>query len=183
MSLPPSNGNRGNPKLFGFVSVAENRVELHPGHVGLGDEGLVAAGAFGSRRFLGPRGVGERMMSEIEEAPAVRSSKSLAVFDRDIHAVVFAVEISSAGWFRARAVGKGRIENACQFLNKDCALGKGTGLEIHVQILFLDVDVVIFGEARLAVVEAVGCQGCADKNPVAVAFWQLQLPVGIKNRS
>src|SRR5215471_13040753 len=142
--LDPLGTSPRDPKLFGFISIAENRVELHPGHIGLGDEGLVATGAFGRRGFLGPRRVGKRMMAEIEEAPAVRSSKSLAVFHGYIHAVVFAVEISPAGWFRARAVGKGGIENASQFLDEDGAFGKGTGLEVHVQIFLLDVDVVIF---------------------------------------
>src|SRR5262249_39468142 len=98
-----------NPKLFGFVSVAENWIELHPGHIGLGDKGLVAAGAFGRRGFLSPRRIRKRMMAEIEETPAIRRCEPLAVFHGDIHSVVFAVEISSAGWLRARAVGKGGI--------------------------------------------------------------------------
>src|SRR6516165_1433896 len=98
-----------NPNLFSYVAVTENRVELHPGHVGLGDEGLVAAGAFRCRCFLGPRGVRKRMMPEVEEAPAIGRSEPLAILHRDIHAVVFAVEKSPARGFRARTVGKGWV--------------------------------------------------------------------------
>src|SRR5215831_19897643 len=94
---------------FVCISIAENRVELHPGHVGLGDEGLVAAGAFRCRCFLGPRGVRKRVMTEVEEAPAIGRSEPLAILHRDIHTVVFAVEISAARGFRARAVGKGWV--------------------------------------------------------------------------
>jgi hypothetical protein len=45
---------RTQSKLFGFVSVAKNRVELDPSHVGFGDEGLVAAGTFSYGGLLGP---------------------------------------------------------------------------------------------------------------------------------
>src|SRR5215467_6158571 len=114
LKLDPLEVFRTRSKLFGFVSVAENRVELHPSHVGLGDEGLVATGAFGRGCLLGRRGIRKRVMSEVEKTPSVRRSEPLAVFNRHIHSVVFAVEISSAGWFRARAVWKGWIENARQ---------------------------------------------------------------------
>src|SRR5215470_10528740 len=110
-------------------------------------------------------------MSEVDKTPSIRCSESLAIFNRDIHAVVFAVEVSSAGWFRARAVGKGGIENARQLLNEDGTFGKGTNLEVRVQILFLDINVVIFGESGLAIVQAVGCQRRADEHPVPVALW------------
>src|SRR5215470_14414077 len=121
------------------------------------------------------------MMSEIEEAPAIRCCEPFAVFHADIHAVVFTVEISSAGWLRARAVRKGWVEDASQFLDENGPFGKGTGLEVNVQVFLLDIDVVIFGEAGLAVVEAIGCQRCTDEGPVAIAFGQSQFPFRIKH--
>src|SRR5262249_56758533 len=95
---------------------------------------------------------------------------------------VFAIEISSAGWLRARAVGKGGIENASQFLDENSPFGKGTGLKVNVQVFLFDVDVMIFGEACLAVVEAIGSQRCTDEDPVAITFGQFQFPFPIKHR-
>ena len=63
-------------------------------------------------------------MSEVKEAPTVGSSKPFAIFHGDIEAVEFAVEVSSARWFSARAVGKGRIENARQLLAEDGPFGE-----------------------------------------------------------
>src|SRR4029077_7454917 len=141
----------------------------------------MAAGTLGCGGFLGPRRIGKRGMPEVKETPAVRCRKSLAIFDCHIHAVKFPVEISAARWFSARAVGKGRIENARQFLDEDGSFWKGTCLEVHVQVSLFDVDMVVFGEARLAVVKGIGCQGSADKDPVAIALRQLQRSIGIKH--
>src|SRR5262245_23240200 len=80
-------------KLFVFVSIAENLVELDPSHVRLGDEGLVTTGAFGCGGFVSPSRIGKRVMSEVEETPAVRFSEPLAVFYSHIHAIVLTVEI------------------------------------------------------------------------------------------
>src|SRR4029077_18507447 len=123
-----------NPSLFGFVSVAENRVELNPGHVGLCDEGLVTAGAFGRGGLFRRACVGKRVMPEVEEAPSVGGRKSLAIFHRYIHAVKFSVEISAARWLAARAVRKGRIQNPSQFLYDHCSFGKGSCFQIYIEI-------------------------------------------------
>src|SRR5215467_5664833 len=120
------------------------------------------------------------MMSEVEETPPVRCSKPLAIFYGHIHAVEFAVEIAPTGWFGARTVGKARIENASQFLDEDGPFGEGTGFEINVQVFLFDVDVVVFGEACFAVVEAIGRQRSADKDPVTITLWPFQLSIPIK---
>src|ERR1051325_8647713 len=144
-------------ELLGLVAVSENWIELDPSHVCFGDKGHMAPGAFGCGGFFSPRRIRKWVMPEVEEAPSIRCSKSLAVFYGDIHAVEFAVEISSTGRFGTRTVGKGRIENARQFLDEDGSFGEGTGLEVHVEIFLFDVDVVVFGEVGFAVVEGIGC--------------------------
>src|SRR6476661_6086701 len=108
-------------KLFGFVSITEDRVELDPGHIGFRDEGLVAASALGWRSFFVPLSLVKWVISEVEKSPAIRRRKPLAIFHGHIHAVIFTVEISSSGWFRARAVGEGGVKNARQFLDEDGA--------------------------------------------------------------
>src|SRR6201984_3375042 len=110
----------------------------------------MAVATFGCRGFFSPFSIGKRVMPEVEKSPPVRCSKPLAIFYRYIHAVVFAVEISSTGWVSARAVREGRIAHARQLLDEDGPFGKGTGLEVRVQVFLLDVDMVVFGEARLA---------------------------------
>src|SRR5260370_40798813 len=98
------------------------------------------------------------MMPEVEEAPAVGVRKSLAIFDRYIHAIKFPIEISPAGRFRPRAVRKRWIKNACQFFDDDGSFGEGTGLEVHVHVFLFTIAMVVFGPARVAVVEALTLQ-------------------------
>src|SRR4029077_8291672 len=121
------------------------------------------------------------MVSKVEEAPAVRCGESLTVLHSDVEDVVCAVEISSSGWFGARSIRKVRVETQSQFFNQDGAFGKGTGFEVDVQVLLLDVDMVVFREVGFAVVEGIGRQRGTDKSPVAIAHRQLQLSVGIKH--
>ena len=64
------------------LSAAKHWIELNPGHIGFGDIGEVAASTFGQRLFRGGLIVGQWVMSEREEAPAVGLGKTLAVFHR-----------------------------------------------------------------------------------------------------
>src|ERR1700745_1398442 len=121
------------------------------------------------------------MAPKVEKAPAVRCGESLTVLHSDVETVVCAVEISSSGWFGARSIRKGRVENPRQFFNDDCAFPTGTGFQVDVRVILLDVDMVVFREVGFAVVEGIGRQRGTDKSPVAIAHWQLQLSVGIKH--
>ena len=64
------------------LSAAKDWIELNPRHIGFGDKRGVAASTFGHRFFRGGLIVGQWMMPEGEEAPAVRLSKTLGVFHR-----------------------------------------------------------------------------------------------------
>src|SRR6266851_2296337 len=153
------------------LSATKHWIELNPCHIGLGDEGPMATSAFACRGFFSGLGVRQRMMPKIEKPPAVGLGKPLTVFDRYVETVELAVEIPSAGRFRPRAVRKRWIKNACQFFDDDGSFGEGTGLEVHVQVFLFDIDKVVFGEARLAVVEAIRRQWRADKDPVTITYW------------
>ena len=95
-------------------------------------------------------------MPESEESPAIRLSEPLAIFHRKVNPVVFAVEKASTGWFFPRAVRKSGVKNPSQFFYDDRSFGKGTRLQIRIYIFFLYLHVVIFGKARVSVIEAVG---------------------------
>src|SRR6266446_7230801 len=159
------------------LSATKHWIELNPCHIGLGDEGPMATSAFACRGFFSGLGVRQRMMPKIEKPPAVGLGKPLTVFDRYVETVELAVEIPSAGRFRPRAVRKRWIKNACQFFDDDGSFGKGTGLQIHIHIFFFYVYMMILGKSSLSVVETIGCQGGAHKNPPAIAGWQLQLVI------
>src|ERR1700751_1344806 len=92
-----------------WVFVTKYRIELNPCYVGVCDIGEMASRTFGHRLFRGGLIVGQWVMPEGEEAPAVGLSKTLAVFHRFVDAVELAVEISPSGWFGARAVWKSRF--------------------------------------------------------------------------
>src|SRR5258708_36975953 len=64
------------------LSAAKHWIELDPRHIGFGDIGDMASRTFGHRLFRGGLIVGQRVMPESEEAPAVGLSKTLAVFQR-----------------------------------------------------------------------------------------------------
>ncbi len=64
------------------LSATKDWIELNPGHIGFGDIGEMAASTFGHRLFRGGLIVGQWVMSEREEAPAVGLGKTLAVFHR-----------------------------------------------------------------------------------------------------
>src|SRR5690349_2310976 len=66
-------------ELLGLVAVSENRIELDPSHVCLGDIGYMTAGALANGGFLRPRRIRKWVMSEVEETPSVRRSKSLEI--------------------------------------------------------------------------------------------------------
>src|SRR5258705_13285140 len=94
------------------VAVSENWIELCPSHVCFGDKGHMTPGALGRRSFFCRFGIGKRVVAEVEEAPAIGCGEFLAIFHSHVHAVVFTVEISSAGWFGARTIGEGGIQDA-----------------------------------------------------------------------
>src|SRR6201998_4182930 len=131
----------------------------------------MAASTFGNRLFRGGLVGGQRVMPKSEEAPAVCFGKPLTVFDGQVDTVVLAIEIPPSGWFGARAVWKGRIKNSSQFFYNDCSFGKGACPQKRIDIFLFDVYMMIFGEARLSVVQAVGGQGSPNENPPTKDGW------------
>src|SRR5262249_16488487 len=117
----------------------------------------MASRAFVHRRFCGGLRIWQWMMAEVEEAPAVGIGKPLTVFHRYVEPVVFAIEIATSRWFLARAVRESRIKNASQLLDEHSSFRKRARRQIGINIFLLDVDVMIFREARLPVVETVWC--------------------------
>src|SRR5262245_46991828 len=109
---------------------------------------------------LGPH-LGRRCLGlavvEVLVAPSACVGVSLGVLAGDVAAVELAWEVTPAGRLRRRAVGELLwFEDALQFLEEDRALRKLAGLLVDVVGSRLDVDVVIFGKACLAVVQGVG---------------------------
>jgi len=119
-------------------------------------------------------------MPEIKEPPAVGLRKPLTVFHRYVETVELTVEIPPPGGFGPGAVRKRWIKYACQLLDDDGSLRKRTCLQIHIQIFLFYVYVMIFGEARLSVVETIGRQGSAHENPPANAGWVWQLHPAVR---
>src|SRR5580704_16988543 len=142
----------------------------------------MATGTFGNGRLRGGVGIRQRMMAESEEAPAICIREPLAVFDSRVDAVVGAVEEPASRWFCTRAVRESRTQHASQFLHDDRSLGKRTRLQVRIDIVRLDVDVMIFGESRFAVVESVWRQRGAYENPPAKSSWQFKLALRFKHR-
>ncbi len=64
------------------LSAAKDWIELDPRHIGFGDIGDMASSTFGHRLFRGGLIVGQWVMPESEEPPAVGLSKTLTVFHR-----------------------------------------------------------------------------------------------------
>src|SRR5262245_48718838 len=97
------------------------------------------------------------MMTESEETPAIGFCKPLAVFHRYVDPVVLTIEITASRWFSSRAVRKSWIENPGQLFNNHRPFGKGTRLQVSIDILLFNVHVVILRKAGLAIVETVWC--------------------------
>src|SRR5262250_1116539 len=119
-------------------------------------------------------------MAEVEKAPSVRLGEALAVFHRNVEPVIRSVEISASGGLGARAIGEGGIKNAGQFLDNHSSFRKRPRFQIRVHVLLLNIDVMVFGEARLAVVETVGRQRGADENPSPVSGRKFQTAAGVE---
>src|SRR5215475_2378087 len=113
------------------------------------------AGSHG--RFSRAFGIRQWVMTEGKESPAIRLSKPLTVLHGNVNSVVLTIEISASGWFCTRPVWKGWIKNASQFFDNDCSFWEFTILQICLDVLLLNVDVMIFREVRLPVVEAIRC--------------------------
>src|SRR5580704_3194202 len=136
---------------------------------------------FGHRRFRGSLRIGQWMMPVREKPPAVGLRKPLTVFHGQVDTVELAVEKSTPGRFGTRAVGKRRTKHSSQFFYNDGSFGKGASLQISVHILGFYVYMMILGEPRFPVVEAVRRQWSAHKYPPAKTGWQLQFAIGVKH--
>src|SRR5246127_1632557 len=108
----------------------------------------MATGTFGNGRLRGRLGIGQGMMTESEEAPAISIREPLAVFDCRVDAIVDAVEEPASRWFCTRSIREGRVQNAGEFLDNDRPFGEGTRLQIGIDVLLLYVNVMIFWESR-----------------------------------
>src|SRR4030095_15235662 len=118
------------PRVFPLCSVliaffvTQQRVELNPRHVGVGDIGDMASRTFGCGRFLGSIRVRQGMMPECEEAPVIGLRKALTVFYCYVDPVVLTVEIPASGRFLTRAVWKIRFKDSRQLLYDDRSFWK-----------------------------------------------------------
>src|SRR5262249_42247891 len=121
------------------------------------DIGDVASRTLTYRLFSCDIVVGQWMMAEGEEAPAIGLGKAFIVFHRHVDAVVLAVEKSASRWFCTRAVWKSRVKHPSQFFYYDRSFGKLPCLQIGINIFLLNVDMMIFGKVRLSVIESIGC--------------------------
>src|SRR5258708_3904961 len=126
--------------------VTKQRIELNPGHIGFCNIGKMAARTFSHRLFRGGRVIRQWMMPESVVTPAVGLGIPLTVFHRKVDAVELAIEIPASRWFRTRAVWKSRIKDPSQFFYNDRSFGKGTCLQICVDVFLFYVYVMIFGE-------------------------------------
>src|SRR5439155_17286887 len=158
-------------------------IELNPGHIGLGHVAHMTTSTLAGRGFCRRLCIWQRMVSEIKKAPAVGFGKSLTVFNCHIHSVECSIEKSTAGWFVTRAVWESWIKNPSQFFNDHSSFGKGSRFQISVEIWLLNIHVMIFGEARLSIVETVGCQRSTQKDPSPIPGRLLKPPIGIKHGS
>src|SRR4029077_18695776 len=159
---PCSNGRR-----WPLGSVVQQAIELRPDLVLL-RAGLMAKGALRLRPQLGGRGLW-LVMIEVVVAPGAAGLRvPLGVLDGHVRAVEFAGEIAPARRFHTRAVGSLLgAEDPLQFLEEDRALWKFAGLLVNLVGPRLDVDIVVFGKAGLAVVQGVGRQRRAHVDPRA----------------
>jgi len=121
------------------------------------------------------------MMPKSKEAPAVGLCKALTVFYCQVDAVVLAIEIPTSGWFLTRAVWESRVKNPGQFFYDDSSFWKLARLQIRINVFLLNIDVMIFGEVRLSIIEPVRRQRSPHKNPFAKTGWQLQLAISIED--
>jgi hypothetical protein len=138
------------------VLVTKQRIKLNPRHIRGCDIANVPPCTFLNRRFSRGFLIRQRMMPKSKKAPTVRLSKPILVLHAKVNTVVLAVEISPSRWFCARTVWKSWFKNTSQFFDNDGSFGKLTGLQIGIDIFLLNVDVMIFGKARLSVVQSIG---------------------------
>src|ERR1700751_6481220 len=129
---------------------------MNPGHVCGGEIWDVGSGTFAQGLFSCALVIRHWMMPKSEEAPAVCLCKALTVFYCQVDAVVLAIEVPAPGGFLTRAVWKRRIKNPRQLLYDDRSFWKLARLQIRINVFLFDVYVMVFGEVRLSIVEAVG---------------------------
>src|SRR5262249_28743688 len=146
-------------------SVVQQAIELRPDLVLLGT-GLMAKCALRLRPQLGGRGLGLVMIEVVVSPAAAGLRVPLGVLDGHVGAVEFPGEITPARRLQSRTVGELLgLENPLQFLEEDRAFGKFAGLLVDLVGSRFDVDVVVFGESCLAVVQRVGRQRGAHVYP------------------
>src|SRR5580658_1348766 len=116
-------GSRNVMALF-RVFVTQERIELNPRHVGLGNVCEVATRTIGDGGLRCRFGIWQFVMAESEESPAICIREPLAVFDSRVNSVVGAVEEATPRGLCSRTIREGRTQNASQFFNDDRSLGK-----------------------------------------------------------
>ena len=113
-------------------------------------------------------------MIEIEVAPSPRVGKALRVLDGHICAIERAREIPSSRRLLSRAIRVFPGQCELQLLEQDCAFGKYFRLLVYLVRSRFHVDIVIFREAGLAIVERIGGQRRSDINPFMEVLGQNQ---------
>src|SRR5262245_39562278 len=156
---------RGDSRDDSHRSVVQQAIELGPDLVLL-CAGLVAKCALRLRPQRGRRGL-RLVMIEVVVAPAAAGLRvPLGILDGHVGAVELTREVAAARRFRTRTIGKLlEAEDSLQFLEEDRAFRKFTRLLVEFVGAWLDVDIVVFGEAGLAVVQGVGRQRRAHVYP------------------
>src|ERR1700732_364944 len=114
-------------------------------------------------------------MIEIEVSPPPGVGITLRVLDGHIRAIERPREIPSSRRLLSRAIRVFSGQRELQLLEHDCAFGKYFRLLVDLVCSRLHVDIVIFGEAGLAIVERIGGQRRSDINPFMEVLGQNQL--------
>src|SRR5262245_62218334 len=116
-------------------------------------------------------------MIEVVVAPAAAGLRvPLGILDGHVGAVELTGEVAAARRFRTRTVGKVLgAEDSLQLLEEDRAFRKVARLLVDLVGSRLDVDIVVFGEAGLAIVQGVGRQRRSNVYPGAPVLGQDQI--------
>src|SRR6516165_11175070 len=121
------------------------------------------------------------MVSESEKTPAVGLSESFAVFNHYVEAVVCPIKIAATGWLRLRSVRESRAKHASQLFSKHSSFRERARFQVTVQIPFLNIYLMKFGERRLSLVEAIGRQRDAHRDPSPIPSGKCEPSLGVKN--
>lgn len=109
---------------------------------------------------------------EVEVGPVARLVREVPLaLDHRFQADKLALKIAVAAYGRFRA-------DTDKLFDQDRAVTKLAGLFPLIPAIGIDIDVMKFRKRGLAVVEFVGCDRCADLDPLAIARGPLELTVG-----